>query len=827
MNNYQLYRTNVLLGGQMKYDLLLDLQDNTIYTNKLYITPISHNAPCNKYIKTELENYDHWENIKDFYNKTSSTFYEDFTNSSLKNIYPLPQEYKGDSYNSSFEMGCRRIPTYDLYNKQFEFLCPVWIEQLDDINRLTFEIQIYTNNNSTTPIYTNKIHFKQQYVEYFNKYLKYVGLDKGCDWVLNISDRANDCIVHGLNVKTGNISDVKLLTLYNNLIYRERPLLEFNNMIINELNKNKLISCQLFNFNFCFNLQDILNDYLLINLKHEPLYININAEIDNNKLEYRDIFSNHEYIEKLVNTTPAMHIHSDNKIPNIITKTEKSLANVLDYLNDYKHIDLVDKNKLLQSTCHWCLSENPTELFNMYDGFTLIQKSFNGRQFEYKYSNENLNNPYYSGETVDLETTNIFSKGYLYWANNYRIYPYVLKNPNNMPKDPIGIKENDLNKIHTKEDTKNLFKTFFNDLFNTSKYDHMYSKFNTGNCWVKNMNYTDSNNKNPRDIKIMIWQLQNITVDGSSDPGTSGVLTHDEYYKLMKKVKIDYNKWNYNNILFEDKYIHMFYTTNDYEDAKIILLYSTYNPIKQSLLYKNLMDSTNQIIQEIEAKYKNSILYELFNILKKPNKSQLKTIFFKNGLMQKRIAGPTLDCTEIEYWKAESQKIILRWIGKIKPYFIQENNIYSNFQNKKLKFEDLNKNDYAKYSNTLFKPKYPSIGYFTITSQIHNNSIAPGIKYNEVDEVYDNILEWHHYTKNKIFNFDPNIEFTFQLDEHIDNYSGKINTIIKQYFKDHYNIKEDQLNYITGLYKLVHTSIDLSYENDKPKYTYNIQIKLK
>ena len=160
MVNYQLYRTNVLLGGQMKYDLILNTSQrgNTTSIVDFHITPISNRVPYGKYIQEDLLNYSHNENIKKYYEKISSSFYKDFTNPLLVSDYPLPNSYKGETSETTYEMGCRRM-TYSLYQKQHEFLCPVWLEKIDDINKLEFEFQVTVNSESTTPIYTRKVKF--------------------------------------------------------------------------------------------------------------------------------------------------------------------------------------------------------------------------------------------------------------------------------------------------------------------------------------------------------------------------------------------------------------------------------------------------------------------------------------------------------------------------------------------------------------------------------------------------------------------------------------------------------------------------------------------
>ena len=266
MVNYQLYRTNVLLGGQMKYDLILEptQRGNETGIVDFHITPISKHVPYGKHIQEDLLNYSHNENIKKYYEKISSSFYKDFTNPLLTSNYPLPTGYKGEISETTYEMGCRRM-TYSLYQKQHEFLCPVWLEKIDDINKLEFEFQVTVNSKSTTPIYIRKVKFDSnpKLATYFNEYINMLGLkENGEDWVFNISQ--NGCQANGLNVKTGLCSVVQLPNLFNNLSSRERPLLEFNNIIINKLNEKHLITKQLFNFNLCFNFDDIMNAYIYI-----------------------------------------------------------------------------------------------------------------------------------------------------------------------------------------------------------------------------------------------------------------------------------------------------------------------------------------------------------------------------------------------------------------------------------------------------------------------------------------------------------------------------------------------------------------------------------
>ena len=195
MHNFQLYRTNVLLGGQMKYDIVLGSNNDELIVKDFHITPISKSVPYNKYSQDSLLNYTHQENIRSFYKKTTGSFYKDFMDPLLESDWPLPSNYSGDTCDTTYEMGCRRM-SYQLYGKQFEFLCPVWLEKLDDIGDLEFCFKFYSNSSQESLIAQKTLKFKKEkatyhdkFIDYMNSYIKYLGLDKGCDWVLDVTNK--------------------------------------------------------------------------------------------------------------------------------------------------------------------------------------------------------------------------------------------------------------------------------------------------------------------------------------------------------------------------------------------------------------------------------------------------------------------------------------------------------------------------------------------------------------------------------------------------------------------------------------------------------------
>lgn len=792
MNNYQLYRTNVLLGGQMKYDLILSQNSNNhnIDIKDIHITPISNNAPYNKYIDDDVLNYNHIENIKTFYKKTSGSFYKTFINPALNNLYPLPDEYK-ETKETTYEMGCRR-KSNQLYDKQFEFLCPVWLEQISNFEDLSFEIQIKTSPTSQN-IITKKIVFEGKLAKYFDDYTKLLGLYDGYDWVFNISKQ--NCIVSGVDVKNGTCKELRLSNFYNDLLYRERPLLEVNNLIINELNKHNLITRQLFNFNLCFNISDILGFYTFNQLKDYPLYINVVVCINDKPLDLRDIFSNHEYIDKPISEIPTLSINNGE----ISISEERSGINVLDYLNDNKHIDLVDKNKILQNTCHWEYSNIKGSIFNLYDGFCGIFKAADNteaaQQFKY------YNSKYYNGFSTDLNMTDINEIGYPYWCNAYKV--------------------------------QNLYEILCDMINDTSRYQNLFSTFSQ-NCVVNNINY-HAPTEGIQNIDVIMLQ-------------TDFDLTEDKLSQLNAKItKIHVNgvrKWHAYSDLYSSDSSDQNITTiknsgygilcSDIE-RKIIILVDINNDKLNNFLYRNLMntsstDNTNKI-------FCSELFKDLYEYLSTANRSGFEIIQFSNRLTKKLANSPAISSKEIEYFKINTPHInksaIARSFGKIKPYFIKNNEVYKNYTYLKMKYNELHAM-YKIYSQTLYEPRFPSIEYFAFKCEDTN--------YDNLGEIDEEVAEFHNYTINKILHLEPILELeeTFSRDQ--DKFQDKNNTeedleedLINQCIEDKYEVLlssitnekyNEYFNYIKSKYILNHSSIEI-IDLANNIYNYKIQLKLK
>lgn len=548
MENYQLYRTNILLGGQMKYDVVLKgSNDTNLYIDSLNITPISDTIPYDRYNKSYwVSNYSFAESIKKFYHQTSGYFYDTNIDPILSQGAPLPEKYAGSTYDDRYEMGCRRM-NYSLYNKQLSFFCPIWLEKLDVNNGdyLLFEFSFYSNMEQTKQLCKARLQLKynsedgsdhNKYVGSFNEFIKLLGIDNGEDTIINLSQDSNSTL-HAFNVstgkcvstKTGSADDIKLSNLHDLLTKQQRILLEQNQLIINNLKDNLCIAKQLFNFNFCFNPSDVLPKFVINELKSENVYISIQVYINNDskntstKLELRDFYSNHEYIQRKV-VTPKYIVYdvntdnaytSNNNIPSLtIEKDEPSEQyNVLSYYNDHRYINTIDKNKILQSIIHWAPVNNRHEILNFYPGFMSCHKIKHphGEIIESVYNGYNMGTPqldisYYSRQSnpywcntislllnMDENLVKKIGEEYAVFANNqFRNGFYdQYGRPDLQPVDGVL---NDTQITTLSQNIQTRFEEFVissleDILINAEeKYHYLYSTFSR-DCYVRNIHY--------------------------------------------------------------------------------------------------------------------------------------------------------------------------------------------------------------------------------------------------------------------------------------------------------------------------------------------------
>lgn len=811
MDNFQLYRTNVMLGGQMKWDLVLDSIGSELIIKDFHLSPISKLVPFNKYSQEYLLRFSHQENVKKYYNNISGSFYENYIDQQLESSWPILADAHMDTHVGDFEMGSRRA-LYKIYNKQFEFFCPLWIEKLNDILKLELEVCSGVGNiickkyllfdfqqNITTP----EQKFHNTFIHYFNNFINYMGLDRGNDNIMNINLKNNYASVGGLNVKTGLNSTIIIPNIVNNLISRERPLLEFDNIIISQLKDNKFITPQLFNLNICFNPDDILSPYFSNMLLGKQIGFRLHAYIGDKKLKLKDFYSNFEYI-------PRKNVGPVNM------KQSSTAPNVLDYLQDYKFIDLIDKNKMVQSNIHWSLVGNNDYIFNIYEGF--------------------------KGYSID-ENGNIVNHTHLY-DNSPDISHAIYKQYFNS----VGW----CNLIKLDNETGNDKITESNFWNNVDVYTKFASDFSNNKEWVNKIKYGTFDEDNKLNILLIENNTDNLLDITKFDVNTS---IHCINLKVIKNKNDQYTvtyKDLTNNIINDGKKQDSNETEtisfyDDFESNLQIILYNDNtlifiirkgNEYKDFLTFPNMYSIINNLMSSeddnslkwMEGKH---VFYKpLFDMCRKmksaDNTNNPPIIIPKSSLIITKAKGPSASISEITYHKSsEPGEYMLRYSGRIKPTFISGENDDINFNYmyyRDFMSPDKYKNSkYGLYINTKFQPLFPSIDYFSIKKMRQNYNELP-ITYKDTKMLNSYEYHWFNNNLNVILKDEINVNLHSCIEN--SNYV-KLKILIKDYLKQFYHIDDDQyIDYIYGLYD-IESSYDYAAIDNIIDYIYTVKLKLK
>lgn len=387
--NYSLYRTTPKLSGNMQLDLIVSCTDNgnDLIVKDFHIRPISDQIPFNVNTDEYLLNTTHQNNIVRFHNRIRGGFYTSPTDPGLASDWPdiLPEGLEDDdrwfqkNWDDTYWAGTKRAK-YQLYNKPFECLVPVWLESAQSL-----DIAISVGLGQSDVVKTRTLHiarpeldstrtgeepddFHRKFCGYFIDYLEYTGIYSTNQKCINIDFERQSTVVHGLSVTQGIITFHNDLNLIPNICGRERPLLEQNVAITNLFHDYNLICPQLINFNIIFDPTEWVKDLYGYVTETPNFKVMTDVYINDVTLPKADIYTNHFYIPRPIHQT------SSDKAPGADTYTIVHPLNVLDHLNDWNITDIMHANKMVQPICHWRLRNTnddvcDAQLFNNYDGF--------------------------------------------------------------------------------------------------------------------------------------------------------------------------------------------------------------------------------------------------------------------------------------------------------------------------------------------------------------------------------------------------------------------------------------------------------------------------
>ena len=739
MENFQLLRTNILLGGQVKWDLVLDSFSDRLIVTDFHLTPVSDNSTHYFLTEENLLNYSHQENLKSFYNRTQGEFYSNCIDNRLSHDWVLIDDNKSHEivYDDSIEAG-NKLAKYSKYKKSLEVFCPVWLEDMldgDRVKTLSFNITAYyTVDGTEKKLCGKQICFNKSMTSYFENYIKHIKPD---DTLLEIDLYNKTSYVTGLKIDSGDIVKLPVPELAYNILHRDRPMMEFDAMLINNFQNNKLIARQLFNFNLCFDIKDLLSGYLANMVYGSELRFVVDVFVDGKKLEIRDFYSNYEYIQK-----------TDIDIIGLFDETPEHKSNVLDYLYDYKCIDLVNKNKYIQNIIHWSLFDNPDYIFNLYNGFGPIS---GGNVISHYYKNS----PDLLSKNYDPYTNGIG------WVNIRRISRQDWERL-------LDIKSDD---YHVAESlASNIMKS-----------------------WINNVKYDDVN---WNDVRLEIYNNPTaFWYDWNSYDLM--ILLADDLNSIINDID------NYTHIIQYTKLDDIYYIKVRLDDDFFVLLTDTNNADKLTFT------SFHEILNNIELTDPRLVYlkHKMNNVNQIPLVSIDKTLHVVTANSPSS-ATDEIEYYKDDLW---NPNYLLRYDGKIKPTFITYEDSHDNQMNYSyfkvyMSEEDYKKDEFSKFSKSGLPPCYPSIQYSALnkcgivykkwssTIPIYISNININMRSRSDNEEYTSIKQMILYYLSMLYQVDDtnlsklesiynmyDIEYSYDYisPDNIDEYMYNIDLVLK------------------------------------------------
>ena len=402
---YQLLKTSPYLGGQVRWDIPMYYHYNdgvhVVDTPELHIVPLDDNIRFNEGNSWETFNYSHLENIKHLFSEIGDAFFS--SEGEWSGDYWLYNQGDIlDPYSHTYIMGARRT-RFNRYGKQFAFLCPLWISEETHPELFRFEISVKVSGEERDHIVRRSFKLSEKMCEYMSDYLnksaRYVEPDPSApdpgyqgvnDDLLSIKFDPDYAFITGVQADAGKFSTRDISYIVHDIVDREIPMMEFDNMLVSKFRESNMIAQQLINLNFLFNMEDI--SYILkeklagkhVGISMRVLYYNL----DKDTFEYlpiKDFYTNYTSI-------PVYRVDR---------ASMSRSKNVCDYMGDNKIIDYIHTNKFTQPIFHWTMVENPSYIYNFYDGFAPVFS--NGGNYQ------RLQGRYYDQADISQENHTVYN----------------------------------------------------------------------------------------------------------------------------------------------------------------------------------------------------------------------------------------------------------------------------------------------------------------------------------------------------------------------------------------------------------------------------------
>ena len=420
----QLAKTSPYLTGQFKLDIELFYRDGEIRSGDCHVSPLSDSLGETDSSDVPFFNCKLSDHIKRLRTRLGDLFYSDSPSLTSEKILYGNNQVSGelkwqDTYDHTYQSGVSRM-RYEKYGKQFQLLCPVWVDRADDLlsTEFIFKIKAFDSDVETAE---SAFSFSGDLRKVLQEYLTGISPD-----LLNINLDREEVNIKGLEASTGTVITKDVSYYLDKLLDRERPVIETDSMLCQLLPSNDMIARQVINLNFCFNMTDIMPEYFAsaMQMHQWTVWCDMRKLISTEKVHsasdpYRkipfcDLYTNYWHIPSYAGDSANGHF-DDSK-------------NALDYLEDHRCVDYIMVNKVTQPIFHWALLENPDYLYNYYNGFSPVTIDQDGRdslaqglffgqpnpyQKEYKVGTNTLNwckiHDLRTSQNVLADTENLYS----------------------------------------------------------------------------------------------------------------------------------------------------------------------------------------------------------------------------------------------------------------------------------------------------------------------------------------------------------------------------------------------------------------------------------
>lgn len=769
MNNYQLYRTNAKLGGQVAWNLVLeDTVDGKLAVNYFDLTPISPNVNYKYGQNRDCIRYSHQENLRTLYKEIKGQFYDAVIDPRLTTIYPILDDNDKDTWDSSLSMGCSRI-SLSRYEKQLQVFCPIWLEDFGKDDTLSFVISLYTyvkeqqegaevevesviSSRYLTLTSRNDNSYHDSFVSYFRKYLEsIIEEDVIGDNVLNINMTEKFASIHGLDIKTGKLTSKDISTLIPNLFERERPLMETDFMLIDNYHTSTMIAKQLFNFNLVFDIADLVSDTMNNMIGDNEFFIRVDVYKNGEQLEKRSFNNNYSSLDR----------------PNV------SFGEIFKYLQDDKCIDTIRDNKLAPDICHWTLNENDKYIFNLYPGFGTTYNMFY----------QDAPN-YWEYDTVKYPNA-------LNWINNsrasniYSILTNIVFNPNFTTFDPKSMFLKDSRIDPTKISEEATEKEYLSS--------YIIEQNQPVNEIIRGLELNSIHDYiflTPENGVIKLY-ISDTSVDLIGD----SIASHETQVYQQGFVVFSFTH-------FKDSYMLL----ANQKDQNLL----SFKWMSRALpeLHKLLQDSDFYTTTTIESML-NAIDYPKF-------------VYLYNSLGIKKADSPWVETDEIYYVKVNNKSnIVIRYDGKIKPMFSEFDDLVM-YRIRKMTAEEYSiYPSFQKDQTQGFLPNYPSTGYFNL-EYLNGDNYDIG--------KFTKLREYKWFNNSLVFNLTANISVRV-FSKYLPHYYTNEELVDKILTETYPNLSSKYMSYIRSLYNVdISYEYDTPAWNPTTNqfdYIYTIKLKLK